>query len=278
VSIILSTDEYIRFRAGKSKEIERLELQAKSFSEVARKQIELLDIRRHNSVLDAGCGTGSFARQIAPIVSPAKVTALDIDTIFIDEAKKLSSNKGLNNIDFQNGNIEDMKNFSNESFDVSYCRLVLPHLNDPEKGIAELKRVTKKNGVVASSDEGNVFTYPSIDKFFDLFGKAAQWRKSNQIQASAKKISAFELFKSAGLQNVKVYPIPYYASATENPDGLRDLSSTPMQMLEIYKDEVIAKGFMSEKEYEEGISDLHEWLARPDSFWLVLSIFTVAKM
>lgn len=275
----MSTTEYTRYRAGKAKEIERLELQAKSFSVTFEKQTQLLNIKSGTKVLDAGCGTGSFARQVAAIVYPEKVTAIDIDSAFIEEAKKLSANEGTSNITFQIGNIERLDSIESETYDIAYCRLVLPHLENPLNAIFELKRVTRKGGIIASSDEGGLFTYPSIDKFFALFANVTQWRKATQTQATVtEKSKATELFKSAGLQDVRTYPIPNYASSSENPEKLRNLSLVLLQMLELYKDEVISKGFMNETEYEEGIQELDNWLDRQDAFWMVLSLFTIGTV
>jgi ubiquinone/menaquinone biosynthesis C-methylase UbiE len=274
----LSTADYTHFRAGKSKEIERLELQAKSFSEIFEKQIQLLNVKKGSRVLDAGCGTGSFARNIASIVFPEIVSAVDIDSVFIEEAKRLAANEGKTNIAFHIGNIENLDFLESETVDVVYCRLVLPHLENPVKAIQELKRVTRKGGRISFSDEGDIYTYPSIDKFFDLFSKASQWRKATQIEATTKRVSAHELFKSSGLQNITIYPIPQYASSSESPEKLRSLALVLVQMLELYKDEVISKGFMTKVEYQEGVQHLENWLARQDAFWLVLTLFTTGTV
>lgn len=269
----MSTQEYKQFRGGKTSEIKRLELQARSFADTFNKQISLLGVRSGTKVLDAGCGTGSFSRGIAPIVAPESVIAVDIDPAFIQEAKSLAQNEGKNNIEFQVGDIQNLDSLQKELFDLSYCRLVLPHLNDQAKGVSELKRVTKKGGVIASSDEGDVFTYPSIDRFFGLFGKVAQWRKATQTQTT-KKQTAAELFNALGLRHIRIFPIPNFATGSENQEKLRNFATTPIQMLEMYKEEVMSKGFMSEIEYREGVQELNNWLERPDAFWMILSIFT----
>jgi hypothetical protein len=69
--------------------------------------------------------------------------------------------------------------------------------------------------------------------------------------------------------------MPTSASSSEDLDKLKDLATVPRQMIEIYKDELIAKGFMEENEYREGMSELEGWLDRSDSFWMVLTILTV---
>src|SRR5580704_3651137 len=64
-SLLTTETEYSKFRAGKALEIQRLELQAKSFESSMPKQFSLLNIKKGMSILDAGCGTGSFARSVA---------------------------------------------------------------------------------------------------------------------------------------------------------------------------------------------------------------------
>ena len=103
----------------------------------------------------------------------------------------------------------------------------------------------------------------------------------NQLKTDHEGVrqnDAFSLFTPLGLDDIRVFPIPTFASSQENPSKLEDLAGLPMKMLDFYKDEVISKGFMSQAEYNEGINELRQWLVRPDSFWLVLSIMTVGSV
>jgi hypothetical protein len=106
----------------------------------------------------------------------------------------------------------------------------------------------------------------------------AEWRKATQSKTLTKKPTASELFETAGLHRVRIFPIPNFASSSENPEKLKNLSLLPVQMLELYKDEVISKGFMKEDEYKEGIQELHNWLERQDTFWMVLSLLTIGTV
>jgi ubiquinone/menaquinone biosynthesis C-methylase UbiE len=278
-----SETEYHRYRSGKDLETERLELQTKSFRDSIQKQISLLGINKDTKVLDAGCGTGSFARTIAPLVSTTQLRAIDIEPIFVEEAIRLSGINGIPNIKFEVGDIQSL-GFPDKTFDLSYAGFVFPHLANPTKAISELIRVTRKGGKIASVDEGDLFTYPpaSLDKFFELFEKMARWRKATQSPNMHTADNAgkelFRQFSSSGLSNVTVYPIPTYASSSENPSMLNDLTAVVRQMIDIYKDEIIASGFMNEGEYVEGLNELGEWLVRPNSFWMVLTIMTVGTV
>ena len=63
-----------------------------------------------------------------------------------------------------------------------------------------------------------------------------------------------------GLSNVTVYPIPTYASSSENPSIL-NITTVARQMIEIYKDEIIARGFLTKTEYVEGVNKLKQMAA-----------------
>lgn len=271
--------EYSKFRAGKAEEMRRLELQAKSLESSIAKQVSLLGIKRGVDVLDAGCGTGSFARTLARIVFPTIVTGVDIDPQFIEEAKRLSEKEGVRNLDFEVGDIHCL-DFPSQTFDLTYCKFVFPHLTNPSDAISELIRVTRKDGHVASLDEGGLYVYPSgsLDKFFALFGKLGQWRKLTRGRSTIDEQDTSAKFASAGLTEIKVFPLPTFASSAENPNELKKLVSVPQQMIDLYKEEVITNSFMQDEEYEEGMEELAEWIERPDSFWLVLTILTVGRV
>ena len=158
--LMVTETEYSRLRAGKDLEMQRLELQSKSFESSLPKQFSLLNIKKGMSILDAGCGTGLFVRSVANIVYPGTVIGLDEDATFIEEGRRLSEKSNLSNVDFKIGDVQNLE-FADQTFDLTYCRFVLPHLSNPMKAVSEMIRVTKKDGRVASMDEGGLYVYPS---------------------------------------------------------------------------------------------------------------------
>ena len=216
---------------------------------------------------------------VANIVYPGTVIGLDDDATFIEEGRRLSEKSSLSNVDFKIGDVQNLE-FADQTFDLTYCRFVLPHLSNPVKAVSEMIRVTKKDGRVASMDEGGLYVYPSgsLDKFFSLFGKLEQWRKTNQGTNTVEKREAATLLASAGLIEISVFPIPTYASSEENPDELRNLATVPRQMIDLYKEEMIKGGFMKDKDYIDGMNELIDWLDRSNSFWMALTILTLGKV
>ncbi|MFI5421386.1 MAG: hypothetical protein ACHQ1H_10510, partial [Nitrososphaerales archaeon] len=128
--------------------------------------------------------------------------------------------------------------------------------------------------------EGGLYVYPSgsLDKFFSLFGKLEQWRKTNQQTNTVEKREAASLLASSGLTEISVFPMPTYASSEENPDELRNLATVPRQMIDLYRDEIIKDGFMKNKDHIDGMNELNEWLDRPNSFWMVLTVLALGKV
>lgn len=170
--------------AGRPEEAMRLEAQAKAFEMILEKEIEILGLSANMKILDAGCGTGAVTRKMALKVWQGNACGVDIDPLFISEAKKLALREGIENIRFELGNVDNLEYYDG-TFDLSYCRLVLMHVRNPVKTIAELKRVTKKGGIVAASDidDGGILTFPKAPRFFDLWSRFGQWVKARGMIA-----------------------------------------------------------------------------------------------
>jgi ubiquinone/menaquinone biosynthesis C-methylase UbiE len=98
-------------------------------------------------VLDAGCGEGVLSWYLAE--RGARVTAMDISKPNIENARMFLAKKGvLDRVDLLLGDAEKLP-FPDASFDVVVSSHVLEHLPDFDKGLAEIRRVTKKRAIVA---------------------------------------------------------------------------------------------------------------------------------
>ena len=99
------------------------------------------------AVGDLGCGTGQVSELIAPHV--AKVIAVDGSTDMVQAARKRL--KGLHHVDVRRGDMEGLP-LDDEQLDVAVMALVLHHVPEPARALAEMHRVLKCGGRVLIVD------------------------------------------------------------------------------------------------------------------------------
>ena len=262
---------------GKPEEVQRLEAQGRAYGRLLDKEMEFLSLKPGMRVLDAGCGTGVVTRRMAIKVSPGEVQGVDMDSLFIEEARKIAAEKGVNNIKFSVGNADDLK-FEDDVFDLSYCRLVLMHVKDPVKTVAELKRVTRSGGTVAISDQddGGILVYPELPKMMYMFSKYGSLAKMRgEDRFIGRKL--FSIMEQAGLSPITIYPFPIYATQ-QNPEMLKMLVSVPVQIVESSKDNMINHGLTGAEDYPEVVKEVQEFLNYPGAFVMGITFLAVGKV
>ncbi len=125
-------------------------------------------------VLDAGCGEGVLSWYLAE--RGARVTAIDISTPNVENAKKFLEKRGVSDrVEVLQGDAEKLP-FPDASFDLVVSSHVLEHLPDFDKGLAEIRRVTKKRAVVALPTCFNLAAASQLGGVdFWYFRKKALW-------------------------------------------------------------------------------------------------------
>tara|TARA_B100000676_G_scaffold57609_1_gene56684 strand:- start:1944 stop:2714 length:771 start_codon:yes stop_codon:yes gene_type:complete len=108
--------------------------------------IEWVKADRNLKWLDVGCGNGAFSELIARSCFPSHVDAIDPSPEQIEFARSRSDAKDVN---FR---IDDAMSIasSDDTFDIAVMALVIFFVPEPPKGVSEMVRVVKKNGLVSS--------------------------------------------------------------------------------------------------------------------------------
>jgi SAM-dependent methyltransferase len=100
-------------------------------------------------LLDAGCGTGDVARQLAArVAGTGEVIALDYSAAFVAAARERHA---AGNVTYRQGDVTRL-DLPDRAVDGVWCERVLQHLSDPDAAIAELVRVTRPGGRVCLID------------------------------------------------------------------------------------------------------------------------------
>lgn len=138
------TDDYVL--PSSESESWRLERQAQLYGGASFLQAFL---EAHPArVLDAGCGTGFFARHAAACLPDSRVVGLDAEADRIDFARARCP---AANARFELGDLCAMP-FPDGEFDLVYSRFVLGHTKDLTRALLEMARVTRPGGMVVAYD------------------------------------------------------------------------------------------------------------------------------
>ena len=112
-------------------------------------QAELLAmaaLRSGEQVLDVACGTGLVAFAAAEAVGPqGQVLGVDLSGQMVDAARRRAEERRLSNVGFQRMDAETLA-LPDASVDVALCALGLMYLPDPERAVAEMRRVLRPGG------------------------------------------------------------------------------------------------------------------------------------
>jgi ubiquinone/menaquinone biosynthesis C-methylase UbiE len=116
--------------------------------------LEQADVKNDHSILDLGCGTGTFAIQISNTVPGVKIYSIDGDpkVLAIAKNKAKKENTGINFYGCYSSKLP----FHDNSFDRVVSSLFFHHLSESEKlkSIAEVFRVLKPGGQFHVADWG----------------------------------------------------------------------------------------------------------------------------
>jgi len=135
----------------------KLESQRRSPSAVAKREryLALLQPTSGERILDIGCGSGAFCREVAPFVAPGgRVVGIDREPAAIDVAARLSILDDETVLRFSQADAHDLP-FPDESFDAVVCISVLGFCQDPLQVLGQARRVLRPGGLLlaANADE-----------------------------------------------------------------------------------------------------------------------------
>lgn len=113
---------------------------------VAEDFLKWVDAPGNLGWLDVGCGNGAFTEELIARCAPAAVTGVDPSE---DQLAYARTRPGAQMADFRVGDAQKLP-FANDSFDAAAMALVISFLPDPGGAVAEMARVVRPGGSVAT--------------------------------------------------------------------------------------------------------------------------------
>jgi SAM-dependent methyltransferase len=227
-------------------------------------------VRDGHDVLDVGCGTGSIALDLAPLLGAGRIVGVDGDPSQVDEARASAAARGIVNADFVTSSVYALP-FEDGSFDVVYANAVLMYVRDQVGALREMRRVLRRDGLAAVIDDdlGTVVISPErpeLELAPRLFECAIAHEGGNARYSRRLRT----LMLQAGFVQTK--------GVAHAPEVYGDLEATRWfaefatglfeapSMTEV----ILGEGWATRAELDAVLAALREWGELPDAFasWL----------
>lgn len=146
------------------------------------------------SVLDAGCGEGRFARILAQ--RGARVTAVDLSSRMIEMACRMEQAQSLG-IDYRVADVADLSSLPAAEFDIALSYMCFIGVADYRAAVAQIARVLKPGGRFIFSISHPCFTMPG-----------SEWERSvpNSFRDQDKLYRKVDNYFQRTAQPVRIWP------------------------------------------------------------------------
>ena len=214
----------------------RLQRQADELASDSAALLDRAGLRPGQSVIDLGCGPRGILDTLAELVAPAgRVVGLDADPAHTAMAAGFAVRQGLSGVEIMTADARST-GLPSGSFDVVHARTLLVNLPDPAGVAAEMIRLARPGGRVASMEPDTEHSrchppHPAFDRLCEIFTVA--FRRNGADPWIGRRVP--ELFRQAGLEDIQVearvqmYP-PGNSRRTTRPDLVRAMRPQVLEM------------------------------------------------
>ncbi len=258
---ILEDQQYIL--GTKDEELTRLGFQHQLWSEITAKTWRRAGFRPGQNLLDAGCGPGFAAFDLAQLMGPdGYVTGVDKSDRFINYCRAQMKARGVSNITVEVCDLENA-DLPQSSFDGAYARWVFCFLQHPEAAVSAIARSLKKGAPFAIQDYYNCGTldlYPESESFKKVY--TAVW-ESWHIRGGNPEIGRRlpEMLAANRIEVTHINPIIRIA----RPGAA--LWKWPESFFNSYMPTLVEMGLITEEDRQSFLQDWQERSVNPKAFF-----------
>jgi ubiquinone/menaquinone biosynthesis C-methylase UbiE len=158
---------------------------------------DLAGIARGQRVLDVGCGPGALTAELVARLGTDAVSAIDPSEPFVAAAR--ARNPGVS---VQQAFAEELP-FPDGSFDAALAQLVVHFMSAPAAGLAEMRRVTRPDGVVAACVWDHAGGHGPLSPLWDAARELDHEVEGESGLMGSRQGDLARLFESTGLREVE---------------------------------------------------------------------------
>ena len=162
---------------------------------------DLADVAEGGRVLDVGCGTGALTGELVDRLGASSVSAIDPSPSFVASVRERYPG-----VEVQQADAERLP-FPDDSFEAALAQLVVHFMSDPVAGLAEMARVTGREGVVAACVWDHAGGQGPLSLFWSVARDLDPGVEDESGLAGAREGHLAELFTAAGLRQIEELPL-----------------------------------------------------------------------
>jgi SAM-dependent methyltransferase len=137
---------------GSQVEKQRLLAQAAGYRAQVAQLLDRIGVRPGSRAVDVGCGPIGILDLLSERVGPhGSVVGVEREPLFCEMAHEEISSRGLANVEIVQGDAL-RSGLERQSFDLVHERLVLPHVPDRERFVAEMLALLRPGGTIVLED------------------------------------------------------------------------------------------------------------------------------
>ena len=216
-------------------------------------------------LLDFGCGPGSISVGLARAVEPGELHGVDVEESQIDMARSAARAGGHANASFHVGDVTALP-FEDDYFDAAHCHAVLMHVPDTRAVLAEVKRVLKPGGIIASREMfvSSSFLEPSgedVEGAWSTFARLLQGNGGHPQMGRELK----NAFLEAGFENIRATASFDHFGSAEDVAFLRAFIDDWFYSPRVIE-AAVQFGLASREQFDRWRMSLDEWRDHPGAF------------
>jgi ubiquinone/menaquinone biosynthesis C-methylase UbiE len=164
--------------------------------------LDFAGIEAGERIIEIGCGTGSLTFALPGRAEIARVEAIDYTQAFVDTARERNRDPRIN---IRQGDAQSIP-FADGSFDRALSMLVFHFVADPDRAVAEMRRVLRPGGVAAATVWDNFGGQTANRLFWDTLAAiepgAGKRRDNALIRPTTQPGELAGAFERAGFADV----------------------------------------------------------------------------